>query len=385
METYSAEMINAGFIERLDTREGQSKTAAASLTYIKDRLREASFTDMIIPNERVVRGDLQRSTEHDTLVKIVDIEPGSKAMPLNFRGLPTATYVNGKRYAIGFFTISSEKFEIVEQELMAYEMPVTRIIEENSLKDMVEVKDREFLIHVEACIEGMQSEGNGSAVPYNTTGVNNGSVYGVSKVKGSLALAATTDDFVVRPIQRPDIVNIKKLLKRQIVDASGTVIRAGRLRPAVMLITESDADDFDQWTLEDLGSQLTGETAVEGWSYTKAVGLRIIKTIKNDILREGNAYVFTSPEFFGRNYTLNDVKFYIDKVVNRIQWQAWMDVGMGIGNIAAVVKLELYSGSVITGATDSGFAAAQPVEVESLGKQNNKVAEGLTFPHISVF
>ena len=207
METYSAEMINAGFIERLDTREGQSKTAAASLTYIKDRLREASFTDMIIPNERVVRGDLQRSTEHDTLVKIVDIEPGSKAMPLNFRGLPTATYVNGKRYAIGFFTISSEKFEIVEQELMAYEMPVTRIIEENSLKDMVEVKDREFLIHVEACIEGMQSEGNGSAVPYNTTGVNNGSVYGVSKVKGSLALAATTDDFVVRPIQRPDIVH----------------------------------------------------------------------------------------------------------------------------------------------------------------------------------
>ena len=385
METHSAELINAGFIERLDTREGQSKTAAASLTYIKDRLREASFTDMIIPNERVVRGDLQRSTEHDTLVKIVDIEPGSKAMPLNFRGLPTATYVNGKRFAIGFFTISSEKFEIVEQELMAYEMPVTRIIEENSLKDMVEVKDREFLIHVEACIEGMQAEGNGGSTAFNTSSVNAGSVYGVSKVKGSLALAAATDDFVVRPIQRPDIVNIKKLLKRQISDASGNIIRAGRLRPAVMLLTESDADDFDQWTLEDLGSQLTGETAVEGWSYNKAVGLRIIKTIKNDILREGNVYVFTAPEFFGRNYTLNDVKFYIDKVVNRIQWQAWMDVGMGFGNIASVVKLELYSGSVITGATDTGYEAAQPVAVENLGQKNNKVAEGFTFPRISVF
>ncbi len=385
METYSAELINAGFIERLDTREGQSKTAAASLTYIKDRLREASFTDMIIPNERVVRGDLQRSTEHDTLVKIVDIEPGSKAMPLNFRGLPSATYVNGKRYAIGFFTISSEKFEIVEQELMAYEMPITRIIEENSLKDMVEVKDREFLIHVEACVEGMQSEGNGGAVAFNSTNVNDGSVVGVSKLKGSLALAATSTDFVVRAIQRPDIVNIKKLLKRQVLDSTGNVIRAGRLRPAVMLITESDADDFDQWTLEDLGSQLTGETAVEGWSYNKAVGLRIIKTIKNDILREGNVYVFTAPEFFGRNYTLNDVKFYIDKIVNRIHWQAWMDVGMGIGNVAAVVKLELYSGSVVTDATDSGYEAAQPVAVENLGQQNNKVADGLTFPRVVVF
>ena len=29
---------------------------------------------MIIPNQRVVRSDLQRSTEHDTLVRIIDIE-----------------------------------------------------------------------------------------------------------------------------------------------------------------------------------------------------------------------------------------------------------------------------------------------------------------------
>ena len=176
---YSAEMVNSGFIERLET-EGPTKTAAASLNYIKDRLRESSFCDMIIPNERVVRGDLQRSTEHDTMVKIIDIEPGSRAMSLNFRGQPEATYVNGKRYAISFFTISSLKFEIVEQELMAYEMPITKIIEENSLKDMVEIKDREFLNHVEACINGMQDEANGSAIKFNTSNVNSGSVIGVS-------------------------------------------------------------------------------------------------------------------------------------------------------------------------------------------------------------
>jgi len=381
METYSPELINAGFIERLDTRDGQSKTAAASLTYIKDRLREASFTDMIIPNERVVRGDLQRSTEHDTLVKIVDIEPGSRAMPLNFRGLPTASYVNGKRYAIGFFTISSEKFEIVEQELMAYEMPITRIIEENSLKDMVEIKDREFLIHVDACVDAMQEEGNSGSIPFTAANVTNGTALAVSKIKGELARQTSDTGYSPLAIQRPDIVNIKKLLKRQIVDGSGNIIRAGRLRPAVMLLTESDADDFDQWTLEDLGSQLQGETAVEGWTYNKAVGLRIIKTIKNDILREGNAYVFTAPEFFGRNYTLNDVKFYIDKVVNRIHWQAWMDVGMGIGNIAAVVKLELYPGD----SADASADAVRPSSIESLGTQNNKVAAGLTFPRIAVF
>lgn len=376
---YSAEMVNSGFIERLET-EGSTKTAAASLNYIKDRLRESSFADMIVPNERVVRGDLQRSTQHDTLVKIVDIEPGSRAMAVNFRGQPTAEYVSGKRYAIGFFTISSLKFEIVEQELMAYEMPVTRIIEENSLKDMVEVKDREFLNHVESCIDAMQSEGG--ITTFNTSTWTAGSQF--SKIKGSLALQQTTDNFNVQAIQRTDIVELKKLLKRQVLDSSGNVVRQGRLRPALMLMTESDADDFDQWTHEDYGDRLQSETALDGYTYNKVLGLRIVRTIKNDILREGNVYVFTAPEFFGRNYTLNDVKFYIDKIANRIFWQAWMDVGMGFGNIASVVKLELYSGSV-SGTPDAGAAAAMPTDEENLGGQNNKAADGLTYPSLNIF
>jgi hypothetical protein len=375
---YSAEMVNSGFIERLET-EGPTKTAAASLNYIKDRLRESSFTDMIVPNERVVRGDLQRSTEHDTLVKIVDIEPGSRAMSINFRGQPTAQYVNGKRYAIGFYTISSLKFEIVEQELMAYEMPITRIIEENSLKDMVEVKDREFLNHVESCVNAMQAEGNSGSSAFSVIG---GQVT-ISKIKGVLAQQSggNATDYTTYAIQRPDIVNIKKLLKRQIT-VGGETIRAGRLRPALMLMTETDADDFDQWTHEDYGDRLQSETALDGYTYNKVLGLRIIRTIKNDILREGNVYVFTSPEFFGRNYTLNDVKFYIDKVANRIFWQAWMDVGMGFGNIAAVVKLELYPGDASNTAANSSVI---PVEESDIGALNNKVADGLTFPSINVF
>lgn len=384
MSDYTAEMVNSGFLERLET-DGPVKTAAQSLDYIKDKLREASFADMVIPNQRVVRGDLQRSTEHDTLVKIVDIEPGSRAMALTFRGQPDAEYVNGKRFAIGFFTISSLKFEIVEQELMAYEMPITRIIEENSLKDMVELKDREFLSHINSCVEAMQEEGNLSAVAFNTSGFNAGTVKTFSKIKGSLALAADADDFESRAIQRPDIVNIKKLLKRQIVDSEGNTVRQGRLKPVVMLMTESDADDFDSWTVEDMGSRMQSETLTEGYSYNKAVGLRIIRTIKNDILREGNVYVFTSHEFFGRNYTLNDVKFYIDKIANRIFWQAWMDIGMGFANIASVVKLELYSGAVTPGEEDSGYEVSALMDPEDMGGQNNKVAEGLTFPRVSVF
>jgi len=257
-------------------------------------------------------------------------------------------------------------------------MPITKIIEENSLKDMVEVKDREFLNHVESCINAMQAEGNSGSSAFSVFGGQRT----VSKIKGVLATQSGggATDYTPYAIQRQDIVRIKKLLKQQIT-VSGETVRAGRLKPALMLMTETDVDDFDQWTHEDYGDRLQSETLLDGYTYSKVLGLRIIRTIKNDILREGNVYVFTAPEFFGRNYTLNDVKFYIDKVANRIFWQAWMDVGMGFGNIAAVVKLELYAGD----ATNAAATSVIPVEESAIGALNNKAADGLTFPSINVF
>lgn len=379
---FDAEQFNSGFIERLN--RGQEKEAAGqALSFIKDRLRENCFCDMVVPPRQVQRSELERSTEHDTLVYIDEIEPGgTRAMTLTFRGQPDATYVTGKRYAISFWTISSLRFEIVEQELAAYRMPVTRIIEENSIKDMLEVKDREFIVHVDSCIEAFQEEGNGGAVAFNTTNVNAGTAIGVSKLKGVNALARATDDFVPLAIQKEDIVRIKQLLKREIFDSSDVRVRKGRLRPAVMLATEADTDLFDLWTTEDVGSVHQSKAVQEGYAYDQSVGLRIIRTIKNDILREGNVYVFTEAGYFGRNFIYNDIKFYVDKKANRIFWQAWMDIGMGFANIASVVKLELYSGAVTPGAEDAGYSRAIPVTEDEIGAQNNKAAQGLTFPRV---
>jgi hypothetical protein len=103
------------------------------------------------------------SVNHDTLVKIVDIEPQSRAMTLTFRGQPTARFIRAPRAEVPFFTISSEKFEKTEQELLAYEMPITKIIEDNSVKDMQEIKDREFLRTSESAVQALQKEANGGS------------------------------------------------------------------------------------------------------------------------------------------------------------------------------------------------------------------------------
>lgn len=368
-----ASALNDLFFNKVSTNEGKDKIAEVGGNYIRDRLREVSFARNVIPPQPVTRTDCQRSVNHDTLVKIVDIEPNSRAMALTFRGQPTARLIRGERYEIPFFTISSEKFEKTEQELLAYESPITKIIEENSVKDIQAIEDRQFLLFVEASVQAYQLEANaGVATAFNATNVNTVAVVSSSVVKGEGALSANVNTFAIQPVLKPDFIKLKQMLHRR------------HLKAERALMTEPDYDNLSAWTLQDVYN-IAAETSTEGWKSNKVVGLKIVRTIKIDILREGVIYCFVAPEFFGRFYVLNQTKFYIDKIANLITWQSWEDIGIGIGNIAGCVKLELFGGSVTPGATDSGFAAGLPKEEEELAPVNNRASTGNTFPSVDQY
>jgi hypothetical protein len=385
-----ASVFNQLFAQSLDSQEGREKIAQYGGTYVRDRLREVSFARKVLPPETVTRSDCQRSVNHDTLVKIVDIEPRSRATSLTFRGQPTARFIRAPKYEIPFFTISSEKFEKVEQELLAYEMPITKVIEDNSVKDIQTIEDRHFMLYISAAVDSTMAEAfpgasGYAAIKFNATNVNGGffptrlGQGGSTKIKGELALSGA-NDFVVHPVQRNDLVNLFKLL-------NGAYLRANRI-----LITETDFDDFLQWTLQDAGDKVQSETLVDGYKYPNVLGKLLIRTVKTDILRPGNIYCFTDPKFIGNFFVLNATKFYIDKIANLITWQSWEDIGIGIGNIRSIVKLELYGGAVNINATggatqgrDTGFAAADPEIERNLGAENNRADQGLTYPVVNQF
>jgi hypothetical protein len=371
-----ARVLNELFTQKLGSSEGKEKMAEYGGSYIRDRLREVSYARKVLPPEQVTRADCQRSVNHDTLVKIVDVEPQSRALTMTFRGSPTARFIRGPKAEVGFYTVTSEIFQKTEQELLAYEMPITKIIEENSVKDIQEVEDREFTVNIEASCQALQLQANGgTATPLNASQVQiAGGVVEFSIRKGELARTATTNDAIVRPVQRPDVINLFKMLD------------GNRLRSERLLMTEVDWDDILQWTLEDFGDRLQSETAVDGYKYNTLLGRAYIRTIKTDILRPGNVYVFTKPEFFGKFYVLNNTKFYIDKIANIITFQAWEDIAMAVINIAAVRKLELYSADANpTTNQDALIGNFVPVSEDALGAPNNQVDQGLKFPSISQY
>jgi hypothetical protein len=373
--------FNEMFHAKLASTEGREKMAEYGGSYIRDHLREVAFVRKVLPFRNVTRSECTRSVNHDTLVRIRDIEPGSRAMALTFRGRPTARYIRAPRYEIPFFTISSEKFEKTEQELLAYESPITKIIEDNSAKDIQEIEDREFLRHVESAVQETQkgianASGNlitGSLVGFTSSSLRAGDVEVLTVTKGEGAIARTVDDFVVQPIQRSDIIDLMNLLD------------GARLRLECILMTEVDWNDVGRWTVEDFGDKLQSETTVEGYKYKQLLGRKVVRTIKTNILRRGVVYGFTAPEFLGDAYILNETKFYIDKEANLISWQCWEDIGMGLGNIRSVVKLELFSGSLTPTLLTTGYQSKLPVSEEDLDFTNNRADDGLTFPQVSQF
>lgn len=367
--------VHEQLLNQLDNPAAKTKIAAEFKGYIRDHLRETSYAEAVLPPQTVDKSECQVSVNHDSLVKIENLEPGSRAMVVNFRGQPRANFIRGQRVAVPFLTIMSDMFEKPEQEFLAYSYPIGKVLEQNCVKDIGEIQDREFTIHIESAVQALQAEANGGAVTaLNATALAGGAPpVEFSVVKGELARTAATDTGVVLPIQRPDVVSLMKLLD------------GNRLESDLLLMTSVDWDDILQWTSEDNGDKVQSETVVNGYKYNLLLGKRYVRTIKTDILRPGNVYAFTSPDFLGRFYVLNNIKFYIDKVINLIKFVAWKDIGMSIVNIASVRKLELYSGDATSADTDSILSQVTPKAESDLGAQNNRAGAGEFFPQTVTF
>ena len=311
----SASTVNELFISKLNSPDGIEKVAQEGSAFIRQKLREVSFARKIINPQYVTKLDLQRSVNHDGLVKIVDIEPDSRAMVVNFRGNPDFKYVMGERFEIPFFMVSSEEFQKTEEELLAYEMPLTEVIERNSVLDIQRIEDESFLTTVDAAVSASATiSGN-----YEASG---------------------------------EVGSIPKNKVKELFD----VLDGNELRADTLLM---DSTMFNRLFLYDattVGDAVGSEMHVNGYSYATLFGRKLVvsnKVYKQDKdnagakinLLKDKVYAFTSQDFLGQFLVLNDTKFFIEKRKNIITFAAYETIGMGIGNTASCGVLNLHTAS----------------------------------------
>ena len=301
MENLNPRTVNELFIQKLDTEH--EKVAAETAAFIRTKLREVSFARKIINPQYVTKADLQRSVNHDQLVKIIDIEPDSSAMMINLRGTPDVQYVEGKRAEMQFFSISSNEFQKVEEELLAYEMPITEVIERNSIKDIQKIEDTAFMTGVAAALAI-----SGKSVTYTPS------------VSGTIEIGA----FV-----------------RLFNSLEGANTGLNPMKTDLLLMNLSDFNKFLALPATTIGSSVAGEQYINGYKYDTLLGKKLIVTNKGDLVPEKTMYAFASQEFLGKFLILNDLKFWVEKKRNLIKWSAYETISQAILNNKGIAKLTL--------------------------------------------
>jgi len=299
----SASTINELFLQKLNSPDGLEKVAQEGSAFIRQKLREVSFARKIINPQYVTKADLQRSVNHDGMVKIVDIEPDSKAMAINFRGNADFNYVTGDRFEIPFYMISSEDFQKTEEELLAYDIPLTEIIEKNSVLDIQKVEDSKFI----------------SAAAAASTAASNDVTVGL-EANGE--------------ISKPKMKALFDQLDGQ------------ELRAETILMGSTTFNRLFLYDATTVGDAVGSEVSVNGYTYSTLFGRKLVVSNKVDLLTSGGnemIYTFAGQDFLGQFCVLNDVKFWIEKKKNVISWSAYESIGMGIGNQKAIASLSLTS------------------------------------------
>jgi len=285
--------------------EGIEKVAATTNSYIKKKIRQESFSRKIQPMEKVGKGEVQRDESGDGFYKLVDIEPDSRAVVLNLRAQPNARYVTGERARVNFLAISTERFEKNESELLAYEMPITKILQKNNILDIQHQEDMRFYKLMRAAVAD-------SGLSHN---------------------ASIGSD----PFQRVDLIAGKRL-------------HAGvKLKSTSVLMTEVRYLDVETWDATAVGDSIVTDIVKTGYEHPQLSKMNLQVTNKSDIKLatesssefDDEIWFFTAPEFMGKSYILEDTKFYIDKRGRLIMWESWEDIAQAIINVNAVSRVKI--------------------------------------------
>lgn len=295
--------------------ESAIKVSRATSDFIRMRLREEGFLRKILPGQTITGDDLTKQVNTDKPSKVIELEPDSPgAMSIPFGEFPTGTYIYGKRWLVTFSRIATPMFNKDVAELHDYDLDIRQVISDNALKDLQAEEDGKF---IQTCNSLLSNDTMVADVdlPYGPNGAN-------IKLWRTLSGGLT----------RENVVEAKKIM----------MAANARLRPQTALVNQKTALEFEKWTREEVGGDMSQNILVNGWAgeTNKWCALNWITTIKDDLVRDNTMFLFSSPEFLGRLYFLEDTTMFVERKGPMLSWYAYEMLGGGIANVAALARVD---------------------------------------------
>lgn len=312
----NAQLINAKFFEALDSQVGLQKFAQTFQKYIRDRIREISILDRIIPRTLVTKEELYIDDKTDAFYDLIEKEHDIEAPAC---GIPFLAGVNvefftGRKFRVNFYPISSPLFKKPVHELMAIRQPIHAILEQAIIEKINDSRDTFFF---NACDAIISTYGN---------------TYGLQ-----ISIATPGGK-----------------LTKEVISKITQAFSKNQLFPGVIVMNKALFDTVYEWTFTEMGMQI-GEITINGFNFTTLNNIPVITTMKKnpftkkalipyDPVNGSVVWAFAAPDFLGVNEVLidptvtmqTDLETEAESPIFKVKGHFYG--GATIGNVKGVVK-----------------------------------------------
>lgn len=282
------------------------KEAADMVTdYLRIQNKEDSFAESILPAQTVTSASLHRQADTPDPVTIIDIQPDSSgAYTVPFNMGPQTQMIEAGRFPVFYKRIASKRYQQDVARMMTWNMDIKGILKDFLLKDINNQKDYGFISVAEGIV---------GAQPINT-------------VNHELEACQWTTQ---GPLDRTSLMQARKGLP--------TTVR--RLNAAIGLINHVTILDIPKLAAGEVGDNLAETMFLEGKAPAKVAGLDYVVTIKADLIKDHDMFLFAAPEYTGVNLVLEDITLSTSSTEYIIEFFGYTMIGMAIRNRAAVCKV----------------------------------------------
>lgn len=334
--------INKAFLQAMDTPGGHTKVGSMVETWTQKKLRENRLMDTIITVKPITPDKCQREEDNDNLYYMDDLEPEGTAYQINWRGEAPTAFVKVKRIKYYFNTVSSDRLTIYDDTLRATNMPLTKILEQNLIKDMYEQQDRIFFNHIHTMLFL-------STVDRYNKLVREGTVTGTSNFGSAaelyryLFLRSKGGAGVWAPLASVNVANgyYSNILLSTETEWNKYVLKElvnipafRQLEGKILLMHKTTYNDVLAWAATDAGFKLVDEITVDGYKYFTFGGYKFVTTLRDNkyLVNPGVIYIFPEEQFFGKMFVLEKLKLWVERKPRMTIMEAYEDLGGGIAN-----------------------------------------------------
>jgi len=104
------------------------------------------------------------------------------------------------------------------------------------------------------------------------------------------------------------------------------------------LVNNITIKELMKWGRDEMGGDFSQDIIRNGWSETNLLNCRWIVTIKTDLVRNNEMYMFASPKFIGKNYELEPTTMYIRREAFMLEYFAYQTSGGSLGHTNGLAK-----------------------------------------------